>query len=410
MAAGWVAPMKSMKRAAATLAALLVVGVAVSACAGDTKGTQPPASTAPTTIAGRAPATGVIASDDPRARQITDLVGKAVPELHLQSVVFGVWVGDREIVRGAIDAPSAQPPTAVDARVRVGQPMEAMLGTVLLQLGSEGKVNLDEPVAKYVPNLVNGDRITPRMLANSTGGTPDYVTDPAFLARVSANPFAGYTFDELLGYAQQRPPLFEPGTSFAYSHTEIAALVQVLEAASGQSLEDLMATRIFRPLGMTASAAHQNNEIEEPAFHAFTNQRGVYEDSTSWDPTWGFNGGMNASVADLGRWLRALNRGELLNEADAKASLAPATAGLGKLTDKRYFAYGSLVSGGWIVGNPSLNGYQGFTAQHRNPSVTIVVWSTAAPTNTEESNASQTISERIAGIVSDEPIDLSAPG
>lgn len=115
---------------------------------------------------------------------------------------------------------------------------------------------------------------------------------------------------------------------------------------------------------------------------------------------------MNASVADLGRWLRALDRGQLLSEADAKQSLAPVTAGLAKLTDQRYFAYGSLVSGGWIVGNPSLNGYQGFTAQHRNPSLTIVVWSTAGPDDAEESNASQTISQRIAGIISDEPINL----
>jgi len=393
-----------MKRAATVLVLFLVVGAAVSACGGSGNGSSPPASTA--TTAGAA-VTGVITSADSRSQQIADVVAKAVPELQLQSVVFGVWVGDQEIMRGAIDAPSVQPPTAVDARVRVGQPMEAMLGTVLLQLGSEGKINLDEPVAKYVPNLVNGDRITARMLANSTGGTPDYVPDPAFLARVSANPFTGYSFDELLGYAQQKPPLFEPGTDWAYSHTEMAALVQVLEAASGQSLDDLMATHIFRPLGMTASAAHQNNAIDEPAFHAFTNQRGVYEDSTYWDPTWGFNGGMNASVADLGRWLRALNSGELLNEADAKASLAPVTAGLAKMTDQRYFAYGSLVSGGWILGNPSLNGYQGFTAQHRDPSVTIVVWSTAAPTNPEDSNASATISQRIAGIVSGEPIALS---
>lgn len=384
----------------------VVVGTAVSACKDDGNRSAPPATTTATTTA--AASTGIIASDDPRSQQIADVVKKAVPELKLQSVVFGVWDGDHEIVRGAIDAPSAQPATAIDARVRVGQPMEAMLGTVLLQLGSEGKINLDEPVAKYLPNLVNGDRITPRMLANSTGGTPDYVPDSAFLARVTANPFTDYTFDELLGYAQRKPPLFEPGTNWAYSHTEIAALGQVLEAASGQSLPDLMAARIFGPLGMTASAAHQNNEIEQPAFHAFTNQRGVYEDSTYWDPTWGFNGGMNASVADLGRWLRALDRGQLLSEADAKQSLAPVTAGLAKLTDQRYFAYGSLVSGGWIIGNPSLNGYQGFTAQHRDPSLTIVVWSTAGPDDAEESNASQTISQRIAGIISDEPINLSA--
>jgi len=392
-----------MRRIAAVLFVTLALGAA-SACDDQGSGAAPP----PTSVASEV-TTGVLLGDDPRAQEIADLVEASLTELDLLSVVFGVWVGEEEIVRGAVDAPSAPSPTAVDARVRVGQPMEAMLGTVLLQLGSEGVIDLDAPVARYVPDLVNGDRITARMLANSTGGTPDYVTDPGFVQRVMTNPFSRYTFDELLGYAQQTPPLFEPGTDWAYSHTEMAALVEVLEAASGQSFEELMAARIFRPLGMTASAAHQDNTIEQPAFHAFTSQRGVYEDSTYWDPTWGFNGGMNASVADLGTWLRALERGELLSPSDAEESLAPVTAGLGAMTDQRYFAYGSLVSGRWILGNPSLNGYQGFTAQHRDPSLTIVVWSTEAPGNAEESNASQAISQRIADIVGDDPIDLSRP-
>ena len=48
---------------------------------------------------------------------------------------------------------------------------------------------------------------------------------------------------------------------------------------------------------------------------------------------------------------------------------APVTAGLGRMTDQRYFAYGSLVTGDWVIGNPSLNGYMGFTALQRDPSV-----------------------------------------
>lgn len=385
------------------LVVVLLLAASVSACTSTTPSADPSATT-PAAATGQA--TGVITGDDLRAQQINDIVSTALPELKLATVVFGVWQGDVEIVRGAIDAPSVQPATAVDARVRVGQPMEAMLGTVLLQLGAEGKVDLDAPVAPYLPTLVNADVITPRMLANSTGGTPDYVYDEDFEARVAANPFAGYTFDELLGYAQQKPPWFTPGTKFKYSHTEMAALVEVLEKASGQSLEQLMAERVFEPLGMTTSSAHQNNAIEAPMMHAFTGQRGVYEDSTFWDPTWGFNGGMNASVADLGRWLRALNTGELLSPAEATESLSPTATGTAPAPGKPYFAYGSVVAGGWILGNPSLNGYQGFTAQHRDPSLTIVVWSTAAKGNPETSNASQTISKRIAAALSDDPITL----
>ncbi|MCQ8205896.1 beta-lactamase family protein, partial [Vibrio parahaemolyticus] len=80
-----------------------------------------------------------------------------------------------------------QPLTPIDARVRVGQPMEAMLATVMLQLGEEGSLALDEPVEEFVPDLVNADRITPRMLANGMAGTPDYVNLDDFNARVEAD-------------------------------------------------------------------------------------------------------------------------------------------------------------------------------------------------------------------------------
>ena len=174
-----------MKRAATALALALAVGGPLAACSSGDDTSAPAGAT--TTVVDEA-VTGIIGSDDPRSREIIDVVEAAVSELKLQSVVFGVWDGDQEIVRGAVDAPSVQPPTAVDAKVRVGQPMEAMLGTLLLQLGSEGVIDLDAPVARYLPDLVNGDRITPRMLANSTGGTPDYVPDPDFQARVDGQP------------------------------------------------------------------------------------------------------------------------------------------------------------------------------------------------------------------------------
>lgn len=395
-----------MNRMTTVVGLSVLLAGSMVACSTDSGSSGAPSSSSTTVAAATEASTGIIASGDPRADQVVALVEQAVSELEVQSVLFGVWVGDEELVRGAIDAPSDLPATAIDARVRVGQPMEAMLSNVMLQLGAEGKLDLDAPVVAYVPDLVNADRITPRMLANGMAGTPDYVTDAAFGARQANNPFAGWTFGDLLGFAQQSPPVFEPGTSAAYSHTEWATLVEVLEGASGQSLDDLMADRIFGPLGMSASSAHQDSAIAEPAYRAYTNTRGVYEESTNWDPTWGLNGGMNASVADLGRWLHALNTGELLDAEDAEQSLAPAAVGLGPTTDQRYFAYGSLVTGDWVVGNPSLNGYMGFTALQRDPEVRIVVWSTAAQGNTGETNASQTISQRIAGVVSDTPLQM----
>jgi D-alanyl-D-alanine carboxypeptidase len=151
-------------------------------------GSTTTATAAPVEGGGGEPATGVLTGDDPRAEDVARVVEDALPELDLQSVVFGVWMGDEEIARGAIDSPETPTPTAIDALVRVGQPMEAVLGTVALQLDEEGILGLDGPVGEYVPDLVNGDAITPRMLANSTSGTPDYVPNEEFQDAVYGKP------------------------------------------------------------------------------------------------------------------------------------------------------------------------------------------------------------------------------
>ena len=342
-----------------------------------------------------------VASDDPRADEIAALVQSALSELHLQSVVFGVWEGDEEIVRTALDGPGPLAPTSPDAIIRVGQPMEAMLGTVLLQLVDEGVLGLDDPVVDYVPDLVNGDTITPRMLANTTSGTPDFLNNDDFVNEVYANPFDEWTGPELLAAAQESPPLFEPGTGWAYSHTDIMLLGEVLEAATGQTVPELLAERIFEPLGMTHSAGFTTNEIGTPTFHAYSHERGVYEETTFWNPTWALSSGnLNSTVADIGRWSLALNRGELLDEDSFELQMAANTAGLSRMTEQTYFSFGMLiVDDEWIVGNPSLQGYQGFTGQLRDPEVTIVVYSTGSVTHTGDGNASVTLGTRISEVM-----------
>ncbi len=343
----------------------------------------------------------LVMSDDPRASEILTVVEDALEQSNLQTVAFGVWDGDTEVIRGAVDAPGPMVPTHADARVRVGQPMEAMLGTILLQLDQDGILTLDESVAQYLPDLVNGESITPRMLANSTSGTPDYIPNEAFQEAFYADPFQGWTAEDLLGYAQQSPPLFAPGEGWAYSHTNFALLGEVMEQASGQAVAELFESRIFEPLGMDTAKVDTTNAIGSPAFHAFTHERDVYEESTSWNPTWALNSGnMYASVSDVGRWLRALNSGELLGEPAFELQMAPNTAGLGPFDDQRYFTFGSMASDRWLAWNPSLQGYMGLAAQQRDPSVTIVVYSTSAADRTATDNASVAIATAISAIVS----------
>ena len=127
-----------------------------------------------------------------------------------------------------------------------------------------------------------------------------------------------------------------------------------------------------------------------------------------WNPTWALNSGnMNADVADLGRWTRAFGTGELVSDESFALQLDPSnTAGLGPMTDERYFSYGIGVLGEWLVANPNLQGYRGVTAYLADPSLTIVVYTTGNVDNTGAGNDAITVANRIADLISpDNPLD-----
>ncbi|GAF45319.1 MULTISPECIES: serine hydrolase domain-containing protein [Rhodococcus] len=342
----------------------------------------------------------VVHTDDPDTGKIVDIVRGKLAELDLSGAVFGVWRGDEEIVAGAVGESPLGVPATRDMQVRVGQPMEPMLSTVLLQLNEAGTLSLDEPIDKWVPDFPRADKITPRMLANSTTGISDYVTNPEFLKIFYANPIKGFTSQEIFDLANSRPPLFEPGTSFAYAHSDLCLLGVVLEKATGKPLGDLLKERIFTPLGMDESNVMLTPQMAEPTLHGYTNERGVFEDSTFWSPTAFLNSGnMNSTVAEVARWVRALGTGELLSDAAFTEMMADKTAGLGPLTADKYFAFGTVHLSSWLLMNPAFGGYNGVALYEKETKTTIVVYVTLGPTANANNNNAVPIGNEIGAVL-----------
>jgi len=70
---------------------------------------------------------------------------------------------------------------------------------LLLQLQDEGRLSLDDPVSNWLPSLLNADRVTLRMLANSTSGYADWIQgNPDFVDALYANVFRQWQTSELL--------------------------------------------------------------------------------------------------------------------------------------------------------------------------------------------------------------------
>ncbi len=119
-----------------------------------------------------------------------------------------------------------------------------------LLLEAEGKLDLDEDVRAYVPELPDfGVRITARHLIHHTSGIRDWVhvMDLSGVERSDV-----ISFEKILRMLfEQQAVNFAPGAEYAYSNTGYNLLARVIEAGSGMTFREYTQQRIFEPLGMS---------------------------------------------------------------------------------------------------------------------------------------------------------------
>ncbi|MGW6978278.1 serine hydrolase domain-containing protein [Streptomyces sp. NPDC054932] len=383
------------------------------------------ASAAPGSVAaaGSAPAS-CAASPAPsggEAKQIMDIARAAQKELDLNAVVLRVTRDGREVVTGALGESMTGVPATADMHFRAGSVAIVYMGIALLQLVEDGKAGLDDPIARWLPDAPHADEITLRMLGSSTSGLRDYVPDPKFLAALYADPFRQWTADELVAISAAHPLLYKPGTSWSYSHANFVLLGEALEKISGKPLAEVLEQQITGPSGLDNTRNSFTPEIQTPVLHSFDAERGKYEESTFWNPSWTTAPGavLATHICDLARSAEAVGKGELLSPSSFKVQLDPGTVGLGgnipgcaprdcfRQLPERHFGFGVIVQNGWIQSNPSFAGYAAIHAYLPGEGLAIAV-STTVGAKAPEGNTAQTIAGRIAAVLA--PDNSLAPG
>jgi len=316
-----------------------------------------------------------------RAARITAIVERSVVvPSQVNGVVYGVWQRGRRIVTGALGNAQAGVAARRGMHVRIGNTAESMLATVLLRFVDQGKLSLSDRLSKWYPNLPNANKVTLRMLADSTTGYNDFVTTDEFNTLLHADPFRQFRVPEVIAIAMSKPPLFEPGTNWAFSDTNFLLLGQVLQKVGRKPIEVLQREQIFEPAGLTRTAATRSTAIPPPVLHAYTSERGPYEESTYWTTSW-IPGvvDVTSTAGDMGKWARALGRGTLLSEKTHAIRLAPNTAGLGPMTRRMYYTFGTAVSKRWVVNNPQVLGYTGIVAYNLRRDLSVAIFTTQGP-------------------------------
>ena len=225
-------------------------------------------------------------------------------------------------------------PLEEDAPFRAASATKTLTAVALLGLAGEGRVGLDQPLGELLPTGLLGRLsglgdlpvITPRQLLAHTAGLYDYFHDPAFEARVAANPGRPWGPVELLEHAARHgEPSFPPGEGFGYSDSGYVLAGLTIEHLAEEPLHAVYRARILDPLAMDATylEGHEPALTGEPAHH----YRGD-TDLSAVTPTidWA-GGGLVTTAPDLARFVRGLWSGRLLS-AELRAEMTRWTPGV----------------------------------------------------------------------------------
>jgi D-alanyl-D-alanine carboxypeptidase len=135
-----------------------------------------------------------------------------------------------------------------DAPYQIASISKQFTAAAILLLAREGKLALDDKVAKYVPDITDGDRITVRQLLSHTAGLQDYwPQDYSFKAMATP-----VTPREIVDRWARKPLDFAPGTQWQYSNTGYVVAGMIVEKVAGMPLLDFLKARIFKPLDIAA--------------------------------------------------------------------------------------------------------------------------------------------------------------
>lgn len=193
---------------------------------------------------------GVLLSVSLLASAVADVLNPYVERGELVGGVSVLVDGERTVVDcvGFADAETKRPVTVDDLFMQCSQ-TKGFCGVTAAILIEEGRLGLDDPVFRHLPEFVCKSNITVRMCLNHTAGFDfellNYEAMGGWHRRMPLRSVAVV--------AAGLPLLFEPGTKVRYSNVGIDVAAAVVEAVSGRRWENFLKERVLDPLDMTAT-------------------------------------------------------------------------------------------------------------------------------------------------------------
>jgi CubicO group peptidase (beta-lactamase class C family) len=297
-------------------------------------------------------------------------------------------------------------PNTTATRFDIGSITKQFTAAAVLQLASAGKLNLNDPVIRYVPDYPKeqAEKVTIHHLLTHTSGIPSLFRAGDGLDDIDATN-KPITPAELLGFFKDKKLLFTPGQQFRYSNSGYELLADIIERVSGQSYADYLAEHVFKPARMSDTVVRRSEAILRSRASGYDGYGKEKVNAGCADPSWDYgDGGVYTTVEDLLKWDMALYDNSVLSEDARRELFTPYLQTAGVTADETYYGYG------WFIGRQlgrkliyHTGGTRGFVSVfYRFPDdrVTIIVLSNYFPAPCIE------IAKKLSAIIYGEPYEL----
>jgi D-alanyl-D-alanine carboxypeptidase len=195
-------------------------------------------------------------------------------------------------------------------------PMLPLTGIAIMQLVERGKISLEDPISKFIPEFPQqGHRVTVRQLLNHTSGIVDYhyLGDP-----IDATARQPKALDEVMALYSGKRWVNEPGTKWDWSISGFQLLVSILERVTGQSYEDYMQQNIVGPAGIKSTTYCDDFTLTPGLSHSYRKVGASYVTAQENDMAYNADLRYCSTVGDLFAIWRAVRDSKLIKAETLK--------------------------------------------------------------------------------------------
>ncbi len=225
------------------------------------------------------------------------LTGTGAPSASIAIVRNGAIAYERAFGKGRI---GPDLPATPAMRYAIGSVSKQFTATAVLLLAEEGKLSLDDKVAKWFPRLTRADEVSIRQLLSMTAGYQDYWPQD-YVFPLMQRPG---TAEAIMQRWAAKPLDFDPGSKWQYSNTNYVIAGAIVERVSGVPLMDFMRRRIFTPLAMRSVVDFDSGPLsDQDAAPLLRNALGPLRPAAKEGKGWLFGAGQLAMTPhDLALW------------------------------------------------------------------------------------------------------------